>query len=144
MAAQDKLKSSTILACTTGRVGPRHDLHMGLLSAGLRDLDTKSLRCTRQAIVITVEAPEVLTEAEDGRQVKSIQRAKLDRIQVSGRFEDHAIEREERDSDQTGPSPSDGQLAVTPCRTYPLHNEQSAAEEISADKLTTQRSALWL
>jgi hypothetical protein len=110
----------------------------------LRNLDAESLRCACQAIVITVEALEVLTEAQDRRQVKGIQRAKLGRIQVSGGFEDPVIEREERDSGQTDPSSSGGQFAVTPCRTPSLHNEQSAAEELSVDELTAQCRALRL
>ena len=114
------------------------------ISAGSRNLYANGLRCARQAIVITVEAPELVTEAEDSRQVEGIQRAKLDRIQTSGRFEDHAIERDERDSGQTSPRSSGGQLAVTPCRTYPLRYEQRAAEQLSTDKLTAQRNALWL
>ncbi len=117
---------------------------MRCFSAGLRDLDAKSLRGACQAGVIAVEALEVLTEAKDGRQVKGIQRAKLSRVQVSGRFEDPVIERQERNRGQAGPGASGGQLAIAPRSTSSLHDEQGAAEELSPGKLATQHSALGL
>jgi hypothetical protein len=113
-------------------------------SARLRDLDAKSPRGVCQSGVIAVEALQALTDAQDGRQVKGVQRAKLGRAQVGGSFEDPLIQRQECDRGQAGAGASGSQLAVAACRTSSLHDEQGAAEELSADKLAAQRGALGL
>ncbi len=102
------------------------------------------LRSACQAGVVAVEMLEILTEGQDGREVKSIQRAKLGRVQVSRRFEDLIIEREECDRCQASPGAPDSQLPIAPRRASCLDDEQGAAEELSAGKRATQGSALGL
>ncbi len=60
--------------------------------------------------------------------MKGIQRAKLGRIQLSSRFEDPVIERQEGDRRQPCADTPGGQLAVAPRNTPPLHDQQGAAE----------------
>jgi hypothetical protein len=44
-----------------------------LLSAGLKDLDAKSLRGFPQANVVAIQTPEVLAQAHDGCQVQGVE-----------------------------------------------------------------------
>jgi hypothetical protein len=59
----------------------QHAPHADALdSAGLRDLDVERLCGVCQAHVVAVEAFEVISEAEGARQVKGVQRSKLDGV----------------------------------------------------------------
>lgn len=93
------------------------------LLAGVRDFDAKRLRGVCQAHVIAVESPEIFPEAEGTRQVKGVERAELDRVQVGGHVEDPAIERQECDRAQRDAGASPSQVAVAPRGASSLHDQ---------------------
>ncbi len=55
--------------------------------AGVRDLDANRRRGVSQAYVVAIEALEVISKAHGARQVKGVERAKLDRVQLGSRVE---------------------------------------------------------
>jgi hypothetical protein len=57
-----------------GRVAGVGELAVsGDVSAGLRDLDAKSLRGVPQASVVAVQTPEILAQAYDGCQMQRVE-----------------------------------------------------------------------